>query len=440
MSLPVPSQPVKMALIGAGHRSHTIYQPIFEDLKPWIELVAVCDPVREHADDLAQKLGVKAYYDVKELVKAGEIEAAVACVPIPLHYAYSMYLSEHKIHNMTETTWTNTLTQARAMVSTAEANGVVTSVCENFYRYPIDRFAQTLKANGAIGDIKRVFTYNDHTGYHSNSRWLVFAGEAPDWISAMEHDMETMPFYESKERFHDHELFRSRFIHFPSGLMVIDQASNIKGMLGRQVRPGFTEWHGTRGTLCQQGGRYAAPSYSVYDNNHRVEHGTGVHFDWQAELRICDYEDTLAFSDTVRPANPNIIAKVERYYNEQGAYAGVRCALPGGEINYHNPIIMKNSGDHYFKEYGVCVAGHLIDFALRIRGLKESEFGPDRALMSMMMEVAARESVLQNGARIALPLDAAPESDEKELRQLRETLGVDPMDVDAMLSYQHDKP
>ena len=438
--LPYPKEPVRLALIGAGHRSHTIYRPLFEDLKPWISLVAVCDPVREHADDLAQALGAKAYYDVQTLVREADIEAAVVVAPIPLHHAYSVYLSRHKIHNLIETTWCNTLAQARDMVKEARENGVVTGVCENFYRYPIDRFAQTLKKHGYIGDIKRIFSYNDHTGYHSNSRWLVFAQEQPEWISAMDHTMAVTPYYESRERYWDHETFRSRFISFPSGLMVIDQAANIKGMLGRQVRPGYTEWHGTRGALVQQGGRYEAPHYRVYDNNHRLEVGTGVHSEWTAELRCCDYEDHLAFTDDIRPAKANVISRVERYYNEEGAYAGIRAAIPGGCIDYANPLVMHNSGDHYFKEYGVCVAGHLVDFALRIRGLKDSEFDEQKALMSMMMEVAARESVLQNGARIPLPLPEEVASDQLQLQQLKTQLGVDPMDVEAVMALTLGKP
>jgi hypothetical protein len=438
--LPVPDRPVHLALIGAGHRSQTIYRYLFDDLKPWIELTAVVDPVREHADLLAETLGVKAFYDVRDLVQAGACEAAVAVVPIPLHYAYSVYRSRCGIHNMLDTTWCSTLEQARLMVKEAKDQGVVTGVCENFYRYPIDRFAQTLRDSGYIGDIKRIFCYNDHTGYHSDSRWLVFADEMPDRISAMEHDRPTMPFYESPQRFHDHETFRSRFIHFPSGLMVIDQAANIKGMLGRQARPGFTEWHGTMGTLAQSGGRYQAPDYRVYDNNRRVEAGKGVHSDWTAEIRRCDYPDTLAFSDEVHPGQANVISKVERFYDENGAYAGVRACIPGGEIVYHNPLVMKNSGPHYFREYGVCVAAHLADFALCIRGVKQQEFGEDKALMSMMMEAAARESILKNGAWIDLPLIGPLKSDALALDALSAQLGQDPMDVEKMLSFQHDKP
>lgn len=438
--LPRPSQPVRTVLIGAGNRTKNIYAPMIRGLKPWVDIVAVCDPVAEHADRIAEQIGSKAYYDIKTAVKEQTPEAAIVVAPIPLHHAYSVYLSEHKIHNLIETSWCATVLQARDMIQKAKDNGVYTRVGENFFRYPIDSFAKTLRDSGYIGDIKRIFTYNDHTGYHNNSRWTVFAGEYPQWISAFEHTMDTMPFYESKERFHDKETFRGRYISFPSGLMVIDQAANIKGMLGRQVRPGFTEWQGTMGTLVQQGARYAAPHYRVLDNNKRVEVGVGVHSEWTAEIRKCQYEDTTAFSDDIRPANPNVISKVERFYNEDGYYMGVRAQIPGGEIRFDNPIQIGARSDHYFPEYGVAVAGHVIDFALQIRGLRQSEFNEQDALMSLMMEVAARESILNEGKRIALPLEGDIEADHLILENMRKNLGFDPLDIEAVLGYRAPKP
>ena len=81
-----------------------------------------------------------------------------------------------------------------------------------------------------------------------------------------------------------------------------------------------------------------------------------------------------------------------------------------------------------------------MDFALAVRGLKRPEFDDARALMSMMMEVAARESTLKDGAWVKLPLDSAAESDAMMKAKLEQELGTDPMDVEAMLAYKHDKP
>ena len=59
---------------------------------------------------------------------------------------------------------------------------------------------------------------------------------------------------------------------------------------------------------------------------------------------------------------------------------------------------------------------HIIDFALAVRGLRKSEFDEADAMMSLMMELGAGESALNEGRRIKLPLEAELEVE----RQIRE--------------------
>ena len=87
MELPVPSDPVKIALIGCGNRARSIYQPLFSSLKPWVELVAVCDPLKNHCDEMAAALEVPPYYDVRALVRDKPMEAGLIVVPVPGHHS-----------------------------------------------------------------------------------------------------------------------------------------------------------------------------------------------------------------------------------------------------------------------------------------------------------------------------------------------------------------
>ncbi|HNZ38438.1 MAG TPA: Gfo/Idh/MocA family oxidoreductase, partial [Candidatus Latescibacteria bacterium] len=68
--VPIPDEPVRVALIGAGSRARSIYRPIMPSMNDWMRVVAVCDPVREHADALAASYGVPAFYDIRELVRS----------------------------------------------------------------------------------------------------------------------------------------------------------------------------------------------------------------------------------------------------------------------------------------------------------------------------------------------------------------------------------
>ena len=156
--LPVPDEPVRIALIGCGNRSRTVYQPLLASLKPWLEVVAVCDPVAEHSEAMAAALAVRAYRDIHQLLRDRPMEAGLIVVPVPAHHSLSVYLSSHGIHNHCETSWCSMVVQGRQMIEAARANGVVARVGENFFRFAIDRFAQKVREVGCIGRIGRVFS------------------------------------------------------------------------------------------------------------------------------------------------------------------------------------------------------------------------------------------------------------------------------------------
>ena len=61
---PIPGILVRLAIIGAGQRSRTTYQPLWESLQPWCVPVAACDPVAGNGSAMAQALGVEAMLSV----------------------------------------------------------------------------------------------------------------------------------------------------------------------------------------------------------------------------------------------------------------------------------------------------------------------------------------------------------------------------------------
>jgi predicted dehydrogenase len=251
-------RPVDVALIGTGNRSQRIYRPLFDSLGPWVRLVAVCDPVREHADAYAADVGVPAFYSLHDLVRSRPMEAALVVTPVDSHYAISRHLARHGVHHLVETSMTSTLAQARAMVAGAREGGVVLRIAENFFRFPFDRIARKIAETGFLGPIGRLTCFHDHLGFHNNSRWIVFCGAYPESVQALGHTMPTAPHRQAAHRAHrghEEETFEARFFRFPDGRLVTDLAGNIKGMLGRYPRPGYTEIDGARGAIVRQATR-----------------------------------------------------------------------------------------------------------------------------------------------------------------------------------------
>ena len=426
-TVPVPSAPLRLALIGAGFRSQVVYQPLWESLRPWCVPVAVCDPVKDNCEKYAAALGVPAYCDIRQLVNDRPMEAAVVVTPIPSHHSISVFLSANGIANHTETTWASMVCQAREMIATARENHVVVRVAENFFRHPIDRFAQTLRDDGYLGRIARIVSYADNTGYHNNSRWIAFARCHPEWVQCIEHDMTHPAFYSQPQRRHERETLSTRIFHFANDTRVVDIGSGHgKGHLGRHPRPGYTEWQGERGTL--------------------VSRAPGPH--WgpaQAELRYVS-DAKLAPAQEVAGnlsggGRADIITPV--IHDTTGeVWTGVHADTPDDRIAYECPLSgfarmgMVNACDWC----GVAMMDHIVDFVLAVRGLRDSEFTDEDALMVGMMEAGARESALQDGRRVSLPVEGELESDAVARRQQKELFGVDPLDVEAMLSVSFPQP
>ena len=403
---------VNLALIGAGNRSQTIYRPLFASLTPWVQVVAVCDPVREHAEALAAQLGVPAFPSLAELVRAGPMEAALVVAPIEAHHAISCYLSAHGVHNLVETSMASMLAQARAMVATAREHEVVLRIAENFFRFPFDRIAKQVAQTGFIGLIKRLTSFHDHVGYHNNSRWIVFYGAHPVAVQSIEHTMPVAPHYQAAHRFSEHETFRARFFHFPDDRLVADLAGNIKGMLGRYPRPGYTEIDGARGAIVQQAPRA-----------------------WQgaAEVRYCSDEalQNGAVADCIFPI-------IDHY--EDRRWISSYVDLPIGRVEHMNPFRPAENAPHVTDYYGACVMDHIVDFACAVRGAAASEYTDEDALMAMEMEVGARESAARGGVRVELPLAGELIIEEQARRALCEKYGVDPLDIEQMLAISYPRP
>ncbi|MBQ3048928.1 MAG: Gfo/Idh/MocA family oxidoreductase [Oscillospiraceae bacterium] len=123
---------------------------------PGAELVAVCDVVKEKADEAAEKYGARAFYSLKEML-ASDIGLDVVDVTTSgfengsWHYEPAMEALQAGKHVFVEKPISNDIREAREMVQYAYKNDLYLACNLNHYfTEPADR-AKQLIADGKIG-------------------------------------------------------------------------------------------------------------------------------------------------------------------------------------------------------------------------------------------------------------------------------------------------
>jgi predicted dehydrogenase len=122
------------------------------------QLVAVCDVVKERADNVAQKHGVKAYYSLTEMLR-NEPELDIVDVTTggfengSWHYEPAMEAMEQGKHVLVEKPLSNDVGEARQMVAKAAEKQVYLGCNLNHYFTPPAEKARQYLDEGQIGEL-----------------------------------------------------------------------------------------------------------------------------------------------------------------------------------------------------------------------------------------------------------------------------------------------
>lgn len=131
---------------------------------PLAELVAVCDIVKERADDVAQKLGVKAYYSVKDLLAGEQLDSLSVCTGGREnggdHFAPAMECLGAGKHVLCEKPLSNDVALARELVATAKEKGLYLGTNLNHRFVPFAWKAREWMAEGENGKIGKPLFLN----------------------------------------------------------------------------------------------------------------------------------------------------------------------------------------------------------------------------------------------------------------------------------------
>lgn len=112
---------IKTAVVGVGHlgRFHAQKHKSLQE----VELIGVCDTFSEQAEKVGRELGVSAFSDPRELLKAG-VQAVTIAASTPAHYELVKMFLESGVHVLVEKPIASTSAQAEQLCALAEAQNL----------------------------------------------------------------------------------------------------------------------------------------------------------------------------------------------------------------------------------------------------------------------------------------------------------------------------
>jgi predicted dehydrogenase len=146
---------IRTAVIGAGNIGKNHGRAYKANSQA--QLVAVCDLDRTRADAAAQELGVKAYYDVEELLRAEPLDmVSVATAGVENgshHFQPVMAALAAGKHVLCEKPLSNRLSEAKQMVAEARRRDLCLGVDLNHRFTPATRLAKEKIERGELGTV-----------------------------------------------------------------------------------------------------------------------------------------------------------------------------------------------------------------------------------------------------------------------------------------------
>ena len=170
-----------------GNRHANIYAELDN-----AELAGVCDVDRERADAAAARLGVRAFYSVRELLDGAELDmASVATGGEEYgsdHYQPTVEALEGGLHVLVEKPISNEIGPAEEMVALAREKGLCFGVDLNHRFTPAARLARQWMDDGRLGNLL----------FMNMSMWIQNPRESSPWfqIKALHpHTVDIMRYY-----------------------------------------------------------------------------------------------------------------------------------------------------------------------------------------------------------------------------------------------------
>ena len=155
---------IKFALIGCGR----IAQRHAEHITKYGKLVAVCDTVKEKADETAKKFNTNKYYSMEDLLKnESAIDVVSICTPNGLHAEHTIKALNAGFHVLCEKPMAINVYDCGEMIKAAERNNRrLFAIKQNRFNPPVAAIKDLIDKNIPANFYSSVFGKKCERAFH----------------------------------------------------------------------------------------------------------------------------------------------------------------------------------------------------------------------------------------------------------------------------------
>jgi predicted dehydrogenase len=377
------SSPLRVAIIGTAARSDYLYGPILKTLPEEVELVSVWGRSAGSARRLGESLGVPWYTDLEQLVRETSPTIGIVSVAYAANGEVGLMAVEQGLHVLLETPIAHKLSEAEAIIRAAAERGLKIEVAEQFHRRPLEQIKLKLLASGLFGRVHTSFNDFAGHGYHGVSVMRSYLG------------------FEAKP------LQVTGSVHKYPLRAYTSRLRNTTGPREETQEHGMIEFEGDQvGIFHWTNVGYDSPLRWWRSSRFLAEKGMGVTVG--VHLEVKEWLSLLAAGGQA----PHFITLERRWERVDGGALIAMVAHTGDPdqpvVQWDNPFRPAQQGHgRQWHDDEIGVAGCLMSLVTAVRNGTEPTYGSDQARLDQELILAIRQSSLEGGRPVQLPLDPA---------------------------------
>jgi predicted dehydrogenase len=377
---------VRVAIIGTARRASYMYGPILKALSDEVKLVSIWGRSTDSARQLSDRLGVRWYTDLNRLIRETSPQIGIVCVAYSANGQVGLMAVEHGLHALLETPIAHRLSEADAIIASAERQGLKVEVSEQFHRRPLEQIKLKLIASGLFGRVYASFNDFAGHGYHGVSVMRSYIGfnVKPTQVTGAVRSYELASHWSriSSQTGPRQETQEHGMIEFDGGQL------------------GIFHWTSV-GYDCPL--RWWRSSRFLAEKGMGITVGVGL-----------DVEEQLSLLAPGGEA-PQFITLERRWERVDGGALVAMLAHTGDPersiVRWDNPFRPKVQGHGVqWHDDEIGVAGCVMSLVHAVRSGGEPTYGPHQARLDQEIIVALRQSSLNGGRPIELPMDPVTQS------------------------------